>query len=85
MPSLLQLADLEARLAELSSLLPGVDIGKALSRTPSLLAYTPDALGRKLSELSDLFAGADAVAMVKREPALLTYNVNITLASKVRP
>ena len=83
-PTLLQLADLEDRLAEISRLLPGVDTRQLVSRAPSLLAYTPDALRRKLDELAELFGPkANIVAMVKREPAVLTYNVPLTIAGKV--
>lgn len=83
MPSLLHLADLDQRLDAVATLLPGVKMEQLVSRAPSLLAYTPEALERKLGELGELFEGADALAMVRREPALLTYNVRTSLASKV--
>lgn len=83
-PTLLQLADLEDRLTTITSLVPGIDPKQLVSRAPSLLAYTPDALRRKLDDLRVLFGPeADLNAMLKREPAILTYNVRATLAGKV--
>ena len=83
MPSLLHLSDLDERLDAIAALLPGVDMRQVVSRAPSVLAYTPEALSRKLADIAELFDTTDALAMVKREPALLTYNVRATLANKV--
>ena len=82
-PTVLQLANLDARLQQLEELLPGVAQKQLLRRAPSLLAYDPAALARKLTELSALFDGPETVAaMVRRDPQLLTF-ATASLACKL--